>query len=105
MIASRSWPAVAVADPIIDSRAMVALSRLLTERDAALRERDAARAELARAKRALLSGGYTDLGGQDWKPPIGPTAAPLLDELDAARAAQADALMSAIERAMEVARG
>lgn len=46
----------------------------------------AARAELERAKRALLAGGYTDLGGQTWKPPLGPIAAPLLDELDAARA-------------------
>lgn len=79
-------------DPIIDSRAMFALSRLLTERNAAFLALEAVRAEAERAKRALLAGGYTDLGGQDWKPPLGPIAAPLLDELDAARADMREAM-------------
>lgn len=52
---------------------------------AMLDELDAARAEVERAKRALLAGGYTDHGGQDWKPPIGPSAARLLAELDDVR--------------------
>lgn len=36
-------------DPIIDSRALVAMSRLLAERNAACRELDAARADLREA--------------------------------------------------------
>ena len=42
-----------MADPIIDSRAMVALSRLLTERNAAYLELDAVRAEVERLRADL----------------------------------------------------
>lgn len=44
---------MAVADPFIDSRAMVALSRLLTERNAAFLELDAVRADLREAVELL----------------------------------------------------
>lgn len=41
--------------------------------------------ELDSAKRALAMAGYTKIEGADeWKPPIGPSASPLLDKLDAA---------------------
>ena len=45
------------------------------------------REELDKATRALTSAGYTLLeGAQEWKPPIGPSSAPLLDLIDALRA-------------------
>lgn len=49
-------------------------SRLTAERDA--------------AERALKSAGYTKIdGAAEWKPPLGPSASPLLDELDRLRKA------------------
>lgn len=38
--------------------------------------------QLDRAVRALTRAGFTDLGGQEWKPPLGPSASPLLDRVD-----------------------
>lgn len=40
-------------------------------------------AQLAQAKRALERAGYTlKEGAQEWKPPLGPSASPLLDRID-----------------------
>lgn len=42
--------------------------------------------DLDSAKRALAMAGYTKIeGAEEWKPPIGPSASPLLDELDRTR--------------------
>ncbi len=87
----------------IDPYAMFALSKAWTERNAF-------RAELERAKRSLLAGGYTDLGGQDWQPPIGPSAEPMLDKLDLLRAERStllrklDAARAGLREAVELLR-
>ena len=49
------------------------------------------RAELAKAKRALERAGFVDNGGEEWKPPLGPSASPLLVELDHLRSELAKA--------------
>jgi len=52
--------------------------------DAAMqREIDDLRTALAKAERTLTLAGYTDEHGAElWKPPLGPSAAPLLDKID-----------------------
>lgn len=50
-------------------------------------ERDALKAELEKACRALESAGFTlKEGAQEWKPPLGPSVSPLLNEIDSLRA-------------------
>lgn len=49
------------------------------------------RAELAKAKRALERAGFVDKGGEEWAPPLGPSASPLLDEIDRLRSELAKA--------------
>jgi hypothetical protein len=45
-------------------------------------ERDEVEVKLARAERALISAGWTYVeGAAEWKPPIGPSASPLLDRI------------------------
>ena len=44
--------------------------------------RDKLRAEVERAKRALLAHGFTDCGGAEWKPPLGPRSGTLLAEVE-----------------------
>lgn len=44
------------------------------------------RAEVERAKRALLAHGFTDCGGAEWKPPLGPHPGTLLAEVERLRA-------------------
>lgn len=42
---------------------------------------------LHRAERALLRAGWTHSeGAEEWKPPLGPSASPLLDEIASLRA-------------------
>lgn len=45
---------------------------------AACADRDA---RIAKAENTLIAAGYTDEGGELWKPPIGPAASPLLDRM------------------------
>ena len=45
---------------------------------AACAERDAL---IAKAERSLIAAGYTDQGGEAWKPPLGPSAEPLLGRI------------------------
>ena len=55
-------------------------------------QRDDLRANLEKATRALKSAGYTIINGaQEWKPPLGVPASPLLDQIDSLRA-ESDAL-------------
>lgn len=55
--------------------------------------------QLDQAVRALISGGYTLAGGaQEWKPPTGPSASPLLDRIDGLTA-QRDELLAALKEA------
>ena len=42
--------------------------------------------ELIRLHASLVAGGFTDKGGELWKPPLGPSAMPLLERLDKQRA-------------------
>lgn len=42
--------------------------------------------EIARLTKSLVTAGFTNCGGELWKPPIGPSASPLLDELTTLRA-------------------
>jgi hypothetical protein len=51
----------------------------------ASRDREVA-AEIRRMYASLVAGGFTDEGGELWKPPIGPSAMPLLERLDKQRA-------------------
>lgn len=41
-----------------------------------IQERDAAIARAEKAERSLVQAGYTDQGGELWKPPLGPARAP-----------------------------
>lgn len=69
--------------------------------DNCVAERDALKAELEKATRALESAGYTlKEGAQEWKPPLGPSASPMLDELDRLRA-ENEALKAEIEAALK----
>ena len=61
------------------------------------------RAELAKAKRALERAGFVDKGGEGWAPPLGPSASPLLDEIDRLRSELAKA--SAEVQRLESERG
>lgn len=47
---------------------------------------DAYETERDKAVKSLQKAGYTDCGGELWKPPIGPSASPLLEEIDRLRA-------------------
>jgi len=47
--------------------------RLIAAKETAIQEADRLRAELAKAKRCLERHGFVDNGGQEWKPPLGPT--------------------------------
>jgi len=38
--------------------------------------------ELNRATKTLENAGYTDNGGELWKPPLGPSASPMIDKID-----------------------
>lgn len=58
------------------------IARLTAERD-----------DLVRAKRTLERAGYTDNGVELWKPPLGPSASPLLERI-AELEAERDALES-----------
>lgn len=52
-----------------------------------------------KAERTLLLAGFTDQGGELWKPPLGPSPSPLLDRiatLEATNAAQAEQLAKSI---------
>lgn len=47
---------------------------------------DACETERDKAVKSLQKAGYTDCGGELWNPPIGPSASPLLEEIDRLRA-------------------
>lgn len=49
----------------------------------AIEKRDA---EIERLRKSLLAAGFTDCGGELWKPQLGQSASPLLDELTTLRA-------------------
>lgn len=55
--------------------ALNACARMQDQRDTVISERD-------RAVRALTRAGFTDHAGQEWKPPLGLSASPLLDRID-----------------------
>lgn len=53
-------------------------------------------ARLERAERTLASAGYKDCGGSLWRPPLGPSASPLLDKIDQLRAERDTAIAAAL---------
>lgn len=53
-------------------------------------------ARLERAERTLASAGYKDCGGSLWKPPLGPSASPLLDKIDQLRAERDTAIAAVL---------
>lgn len=53
----------------------------------------ALRAQRDQAVRALISAGYTlKSGAKEWKPPVGPSVSPLLDQIDSLRAQREELL-------------
>lgn len=51
------------------------------------------------AEQTLLAAGYTRCDNGNWKPPIGPSASPLLDQLDAERQLTANLASQILELA------
>lgn len=58
------------------------LAILVDELKALRAQLSASEANLARATNTLTKAGYTDCGGELWKPPLGPSASLLLDRID-----------------------
>ena len=64
------------------------------------RDREIA-AELRRMHASLVAGGFTDEGGELWKPPLGPSALPLVERLEKQRA-MIEELREALRRALDL---